>query len=142
MAYLRGWVRSRSSYLASGADVSSKIRYKVRDGGPRSRRPSRRRLSLYLPPQIVEGRTDLAAAVRDMTLESGVTVEVAVCGSAGAQLRILSSKHGSKQVSRLILRPHAGTRISLTTCLVDGNFELSAADSCPCPGSLQFAAPR
>ncbi|KAK1764210.1 putative FRE ferric reductase-like transmembrane component [Phialemonium atrogriseum] len=62
-----------------------------------------------LPFKIFEGRPDISAAVRDATLESGVSVGIAVCGPAGvlkaaqdeaaaAQLRILGSKIGSKEV--------------------------------------------
>jgi hypothetical protein len=57
----------------------------------------------------LEGRPDITSAVREMTLETGVTVGLAVCGPAGvlkaaqdaaaeAQLRILNSKPGSKEV--------------------------------------------
>lgn len=65
--------------------------------------------AVKLPFKILEGRPDISAAVRDATLESGVSVGIAVCGPAGvlkaaqdeaaaAQLRILGSKIGSKEV--------------------------------------------
>lgn len=59
--------------------------------------------------KIAHGRPDIPAAVKEATLESGVTVGIAVCGPTGvlqatqdaaaeAQLRILGSKQGSKEV--------------------------------------------
>ncbi|SPO01897.1 related to ferric-chelate reductase [Cephalotrichum gorgonifer] len=65
--------------------------------------------SSKLPFKLLSGRPDLSAVVRDATLQTGVSVGIAVCGpkqvlkavqdeAAAAQLRILNSEAGSKEV--------------------------------------------
>ncbi|KAI1084469.1 putative FRE ferric reductase-like transmembrane component [Whalleya microplaca] len=62
-----------------------------------------------LPISVMSGRPDIASIIRETTLQPGVSVGIAVCGpgevlkivqdeAAAAQLRILSSKPGAREV--------------------------------------------